>query len=121
MVPSTSHAQSEQSKAEHAPSANVLTTQSRSAYPPAHRIPVARTFHGDTFIDNYEWLRDSHSQQTRAFIHAQNALAAKRLSALKPLSNALFDEMAHRIRQTDMSVPVRMDDWWYFGRTVEGQ
>lgn len=126
MVPSTSHAQSEQSKAEHAQSEhvqaeNAQTAQSRSAYPPAHRIPVARTFHGDTFIDSYEWLRDSHSQQTRAFIHAQNALAAKRLSALKPLSNVLFDEMAHRIRQTDMSVPVRMDDWWYFGRTVEGQ
>ena len=83
MVPSTSHAQSEQSKAEHAQSEhaqaeNAQTAQSRSAYPPAHRIPVARTFHGDTFIDSYEWLRDSHSQQTRAFIHAQHALAFAR-------------------------------------------
>jgi oligopeptidase B len=90
-------------------------------FPPAAKIPTVRTFHGDTFVDDYEWLRDASSPRTKDFIAAQNRIAAHRLGRLRPLSDALFDEMSHRIRQSDMSVPVRMDDWWYFARTVEGE
>ena len=95
-------------------------TADRHSYPDAPKIPVPRTFHGDTFVDDYEWLRDSTYARTRRFIDEQNALARRRLARLRPLSDALYREMAGRIRQTDMSVPVRMDGWWYFGRTVEG-
>lgn len=77
-------------------------------------------FHGDTFIDNYEWLRDTKSARTKAFVAAQNRIARQRLGRLRPLSDMLFNELTGRIRQTDMSVPVRMDGWWYFARTVEG-
>ncbi len=92
-----------------------------SPFPVAPKIPTARTFHGDTFVDDYEWLRDTSSPRTKAFVAAQNRIAQERLGRLKPLSDRLFEEMSSRIRQTDMSVPVRMDGWWYFARTVEGQ
>ena len=92
-----------------------------SPFPVAPKIPTARTFHGDTFVDDYEWLRDTSSPRTKTFVAAQNRIAQERLGRLKPLSDRLFEEMSSRIRQTDMSVPVRMDGWWYFARTVEGQ
>jgi oligopeptidase B len=90
-------------------------------YPRAPKRPAERTFHSDTFVDNYEWLRDKDSQETRDYIDAENAYTERRLAPLKGLRSTLFDEMKSRIQETDMSVPTRMDGYWYFGRTVEGK
>lgn len=90
-------------------------------YPVAQKIASARTFHGDTFIDNYEWLRDKESTATQDFIAAQNAYTEERMKPLAGLRSTLFDELKSRIQETDMSVPTRMDGYWYFGRTVEGK
>jgi oligopeptidase B len=40
---------------------------------------------------------------------------------LKPFEDALYREMLSHIKQTDLSVPVRRGDYYYYSRTEEGK
>lgn len=89
--------------------------------PTARRIPHARTFHGDTFMDPYDWMRDKDSPDVRSYVAAQNAYCDARMAGLSGLRATLFDELKSHVQQTDMSVPTRMNGYWYFARTIEGK
>ncbi|WP_420897325.1 S9 family peptidase [Bifidobacterium goeldii] len=89
--------------------------------PIAQRIITHRTFHGDTFADPYEWMRDKDSDAVRDYVAAQNAYCEHRMAGLKTLRDTLFDELKSHVQETDMSVPTRMDGYWYFTRTQEGR
>ena len=87
---------------------------------PAAKHPVTRTHHGIDFVDDYEWLRDKESPDTLAYLEAENAHTEQATAHLEGLRARLFDEVRSRVQETDLSVPVRMGDWWYFTRTAEG-
>ncbi|GAB2498315.1 S9 family peptidase [Promicromonospora xylanilytica] len=89
--------------------------------PSTARRPTARTFHGDTVTDDYEWLRQKDDPEVVAHLEAQNAWTLARQEHLAPLRQTLFDEIKGRTLETDLSVPSRDGDWWYYARTVEGQ
>lgn len=90
--------------------------------PPAtEKRPTSRTNHGDTVVDNYEWLRDKADPAVIEHLEAENAYTAEQTSGDAELREALFDEIRSHTRETDLSVPVREGDWWYFTRTVEGK
>lgn len=78
------------------------------AIPRAKRVPKERVFHGDTFIDQYEWLRDKQSQDVRDYVAAQNRYCEQRMAPLKSLRKTLFEEFKSHVQETDMSVPTRM-------------
>ena len=94
--------------------------QNGLAVPEAKRVPKERTFHGDTFIDNYEWLRDKESQDVRDYVAAENRYCEQRMAPLASLRKTLFDEFKSHVQETDLSVPTRMDGYWYFTRTTQG-
>ncbi|NNG39660.1 S9 family peptidase [Flexivirga sp. ID2601S] len=89
--------------------------------PVARAVPVQRTFHGDTFVDDFEWLRDKDAPEVIAHLEAENAYTDALTGHLKPLADEIFGEIKAHTQETDLSVPVRMGDWWYYTRTVEGQ
>jgi oligopeptidase B len=89
--------------------------------PSTARRPSERTFHGDTVTDDYEWLRRKDDPEVVAHLEAQNAWTLARQEHLAPLRQTLFDEIKGRTLETDLSVPSRDGDWWYYARTVEGQ
>jgi len=89
--------------------------------PVAPRKPITRVHHGDTFVDDYEWLRDAEDPETLAYLEAENAWAEQQTTHLADLREAIFTEIKDRTQETDMSVPVRHGQWWYYARTVEGQ
>jgi oligopeptidase B len=89
--------------------------------PIAPKRPVARTHHGDTFEDPWEWLRAKDDAEVIALLEAENAHADAALARLEPLRERLFQEIKGRVRETDLSVPSRRGEWWYYGRTVEGK
>ena len=93
----------------------------RTAPPAARRIPHERTFHGDTFTDDYAWLADPGDSQTIAFLEAENAYTEAATAGQAGLRDAIFGEIKARIQETDLSVPARKGGWWYYGRTVEGK
>ncbi len=88
--------------------------------PVADRRPVARTHHGDTFEDPYEWLRAKDDAEVVAHLDAENAYTVARTAHLSRLRDAIFGEIKGRTLETDLSVPARRGDWWYYGRTVAG-
>lgn len=89
--------------------------------PVAKRVPQERCFHGDVFVDQYEWLRDKDSADVRDYVTAQNAYCESRMAPLAGLRQTLFDELKSHVQETDMSVPTRMDGFWYFTRTQQGR
>lgn len=89
--------------------------------PIAKKIPTTRTFHGDSYVDNYEWLRDKNSYDVLDLLEAENAWTAERTAHIYPLQEAIVDEIASRTRENDTTAPVRQGDWWYVTRTWEGK
>ncbi|MDN3461841.1 MULTISPECIES: prolyl oligopeptidase family serine peptidase [Kocuria] len=95
-------------------------TSEQQTFPVAPRRPVERTFHGHTFADPYEWLREKDSPEVRAHLDAENTYAEAVTADLAPLRESIYTEIKDRTQETDLSVPSRHGDWWYFARTVEG-
>lgn len=93
----------------------------RDAEPPqAILLDHHRVVHGDDVNDPYEWMRDKESPDLKAFVAAENAYCARRTTDLAGLRTTLFEELKARVQETDMSVPTRIDGFWYFTRTREG-
>src|SRR3984893_8430176 len=91
------------------------------APPVAKRVESRREFHGDVFVDPYEWLRDKSSAEVIAHLEAENDYADQATARLEPLRQKIFDEIKARTKETDLSVPIRRDDWWYYARSFEGK
>ena len=91
-----------------------------AAPPVARRDPMTRVIHGRELVDPYHWLRDRDAPEVRAYLEAENAYTARAMRHTEDLQEELFRQMVGRLKQTDASVPVRVDDYWYYSRTVEG-
>ncbi|MGI8869371.1 MAG: S9 family peptidase [Mycobacteriales bacterium] len=89
--------------------------------PTAKQIPTMRSRHGDETVDEYAWLRDHEDPDTTAYLEAENAYCAVRTARLEPLQEEIFAEIKERTQETDLSVPAREGDWWYYTRTEEGK
>ncbi|MDT5178414.1 MAG: oligopeptidase [Mycobacterium sp.] len=89
--------------------------------PIAKRVDHRREYHGDVFIDPYEWLRDKSDPEVMAYLEAENAYEDEQTDHLAPLRQKIFDEIKARTKETDLSVPTRRGEWWYYGRSIEGK
>lgn len=89
--------------------------------PIAKRVEHRREHHGDVFVDNYEWLRDKSDPEVIAYLEAENTYADEQTDHLESLRQKIFDEIKARTKETDLSVPTRRGEWWYYGRSVEGK
>ncbi|MBB5913191.1 oligopeptidase B [Nocardia transvalensis] len=89
--------------------------------PSAKRVPTERVHHGDTFVDEYEWLRDKDNPEVIAHLEAENAYTDAQTAGLRPLRDKIFDEIKARTQETDLSVPARMGEYWYYSRSFEGK
>src|SRR3978361_588666 len=98
-----------------------MSEQAELPPPVAARKPITRVHHGDTFVDDYEWLRAKTDPEVISYLEAENAYTEASTAHLEPLQQRIFDEIVARTKQTDLSVPVRRDKFWYYDRTVEGQ
>src|SRR5690606_16685507 len=97
-----------------------LPNATTPAAPIPDRRPTERTFHGDTVVDPYEWMRDKTDPEVIAHLEAENAYADARTAHLDALRGKLVEEFIGHTQETDLSVPVRRGDWWYTTRTTAG-
>jgi oligopeptidase B len=97
-------------------------TQTTTATPPiARKLHTETSLFGTTLTDDYAWLRDKEDPEVTAYLEAENAYAESVMSPLNGLREDLYQEMLSHVKQTDVSVPFRDGDWWYYTRTEEGQ
>ena len=89
--------------------------------PLAAKKPQRREHHNDVYIDDYEWLRDKDNPEVIAHLEAENNYTEARTTNQQDLRQQIFTEIKSRTQETDLSVPVRRGDFWYYTRTVEGR
>jgi oligopeptidase B len=89
--------------------------------PVAKKRPTVRELHGDKFVDDYFWLREKGSPEVTAYLEAENAHTESVMAPYAALQDTLYKEMLGRIKETDLSVPVRDGAYFYYTRTQQGQ
>jgi oligopeptidase B len=99
-----------------------LAAQDAPSQPPvAPTKPFSFDFHGQKIEDPYHWLKDKANPETIQYIKSENAYREGLTKELKPFEDKLYREMLSHIKQTDLSVPVRDNGYWYYSRTEEGK
>ncbi|MBL8229732.1 MAG: S9 family peptidase [Bryobacterales bacterium] len=100
----------------------VLLPAAHAIEPPvAKRVDHREVRHGATVIDPYHWLREKSSPEVTQYLEAENAYTQAITKDLKPFEEKLYKEIIGRIKQTDLSVPVRRGPYHYYSRTEEGK
>lgn len=90
--------------------------------PIAKRVPSERLMHGHLVMDEYAWMRNKDDDpDVIEYLNAENAWTQSQMQHTAALQEELFEEIRSRIQETDLSVPVRKGNWWYYSRTVEGK
>jgi len=89
--------------------------------PVAKKLPKVDVLHGDRRVDDYYWLREKSNPEVISYLEAENAFTAAVLKPTEAFQESLYKEMLARIKQTDLSVPVRDHGFLYYSRTVEGK
>jgi len=89
--------------------------------PRAEKRPEVIELHGDRRVDPYAWLRDRNDPEVLAYLRSENAFTARRMKGTRVLQRRLFREIRARIKETDLDVPVKVDDYSYYTRTVRGK
>ena len=89
--------------------------------PVAARKPKQITLHGETRTDNYFWMREKSDPAVAAYLEGENRYAKAILLPTEKLQEKLYNEMLGRIKQTDLSVPYKEGDYFYYSRTEEGK
>ncbi|HWC39750.1 MAG TPA: hypothetical protein VG476_14525, partial [Acidimicrobiales bacterium] len=89
--------------------------------PTAPRRPTVLRAHGDERVDEWYWLRERDDPEVLAYLEAENAYTRAAMAATTGLQETLYAEIVARIKETDLSVPVRKGPWSYYTRTVEGR
>ena len=88
--------------------------------PTARRDHKETEIHGVALSDDYAWLREKENPEVTAYLDAENAYAEAVMAPLDGLRGQLYQEMLSHMKQTDISVPFRDGEWWYYTRTEEG-
>ena len=97
--------------------------------PSPHTPPVApkrygyrvRDQFGQHFDDPWDWLRDGENPEVRAHLEAENAWADTVTAPTREAAARLVEEVKASTALTDVTVPIREGEFWYFRRFAEGQ
>ena len=89
--------------------------------PVTKKVPHETKIHGLTLKDDYFWLRGKDNPEVIKHLEEENAYTEAMMAPTKALQETLYKEMLGRIKQTDLSVPYRLGDYWYYSRTEEGK
>jgi len=89
--------------------------------PVAKKVAHETKIHGYTLKDDYFWLREKKNPEVIKYMEDENAYTEEVMKPTKQFQEALYNEMLGHIKQTDLSVPSRIGDYYYYSRTQEGK
>ena len=107
----------------------VPMTETTPHHTPSPTPPVApkrygyrvRDQFGQHFDDPWDWLRDGENPEVRAHLEAENAWADTVTAPTREAAARLVEEVKASTALTDVTVPIREGEFWYFRRFAEGQ
>lgn len=76
---------------------------------------------GQHFDDPWDWLRDGEDPEVRAHLEAENAWADAVTAPTREAAARLVEEVKASTALTDVTVPIREGEFWYFRRFAEGE
>ncbi len=91
------------------------------APPVAKKVPHVTEIHGYKLVDNYFWLRDKKNPEVHAYLEAENVYTEAVTKPTEPLQKRLYGEMLSRVKETDVEVPYKEGDYFYYSRTEAGK
>lgn len=93
---------------------------SQEAVPPiAKVVPDTTIIHEVQLIDNYAWLKDKTriEHEVLEYINAENKYTKQKIKHTKRFQKKLYKEIVSRMSDTDLSVPVKRDNYYYYSRS----
>ncbi len=99
----------------------VTPTLAQPSPPVARTVDWTDSIHGYVRRDEYHWLKNRQDPEVMSYLAAENAYTDSMLSSTRRLQERLFKEMKKRIRENDLSVPVKIDSFYYYERTKKGR
>ena len=88
---------------------------------PKRYVYRVRDQFGQHFDDPWDWLRDGENHEVRAHLEAENAWADAVTEPTREAAARLVEEVKASTALTDVTVPIREGEFWYFRRFAEGQ
>ncbi|WJX21634.1 oligopeptidase B [Trifolium repens] len=100
-------------------------SQSHSPLPPpaAKKVEHVMELFNDVRIDNYYWLRDDSRSDpdVLSYLRQENAYTDSVMSGTKEIEDKLFAEIRGRIKEEDVSAPLRKGPYYYYTKNLEGK
>ncbi|NKB80508.1 MAG: prolyl oligopeptidase family serine peptidase [Nitrospirales bacterium] len=90
--------------------------------PPVAAVkPIQFEKHGDVRVDHYAWLSKRDDPEVLAYLNTENEYAKAVMNHVAEFEQSLFEEIKGRIKPKDLSVPFKLDDYYYYTRFEEGK
>ena len=89
--------------------------------PIAKKVPKVTEINGHKLVDNYFWLRDKKNPEVKAYLDEENAYTDAVMKPTESLQKKLYGELLSRIKETDVDVPYKYGDYFYYSRTEAGK
>jgi prolyl oligopeptidase len=88
--------------------------------PPVDKDPVVDNYFGTKITDDYRWLEDAKSSETRNFIEQQMAYTDRYLKQAK-VRPGIVDNLDALIHVTSWSTPVQRGDSYFFAKRLSDE
>ncbi len=89
--------------------------------PHAATQPHTFSLHGKQHVDEYAWLQDTKNDDVKSYLKSENDYADATMRSTRTLQKKLYTEIRGRIKENDMSVPVKDGPYEYYMRTKKGK
>ncbi len=93
-----------------------------AATPPvAKKVRTENRINGGNLVDDYRWLREKPNPEVAQYLEAENAYTDAVMKPTEALQKKLYDEMVSHIKETDVNVPYKDGDYFYYSRWEAGK
>jgi prolyl oligopeptidase len=88
--------------------------------PPAEKIPVTDNYFGTKVSDDYRWLEDSKSPETRAFINNENAYTQRYFEQAR-IRPQVADDVQNLEQVSTWGMPIQRGNDYFFLKRLAGE
>lgn len=82
-------------------------------YPVAKKVDTVDVYHGVEVADPYRWLEDDNSEETKAWVEAENEVTNAYLAEI-PFRQKIKDRLTQIWDYPKYGLPFKKGDYWYF-------